>query len=327
VGTHALLEDPVLLPRLGFVVVDEQQRFGVHQRFLLARAKGEASATTPHLLVMTATPIPRTLALALYGDLDLTVLDELPPGRKPVRTECFEPERREEAYAHLAERVAGGEQAFVICPLVEPSEEVALPSATEVHAELSVRLPAAQVALLHGRLLPEEKLSAIARFRSGEARVLVSTTVVEVGVDVPAAAGVLIDGADRFGLSQLHQIRGRVGRGGQQAWCLLVRATEGPGARQRCDVLASTNDGFRIAEADLELRGAGDLFGARQSGTSSFRFADPLQDADCIAQAAADARRIVAGDVPLDEAEARRLDAAITRFERFWGRTYDEGAG
>jgi ATP-dependent DNA helicase RecG len=327
VGTHALLEDPVVLPRLGFVVVDEQQRFGVHQRFLLARLKGESAGTTPHLLVMTATPIPRTLALALYGELDLTVLDELPPGRKPVRTTTVGPAERDEAYAELGRRVAAGDQVFVVCPLVEPSEDVPLPSATEVHAELAARLSAEQVALLHGRLLPEEKLGALARFRAGSARVLVSTTVVEVGVDVPAASGVLIDGADRFGLSQLHQIRGRVGRAGQESWCVLVRATEGEGARKRCEVLASTNDGFRIAEADLELRGAGDLFGARQSGPSSFRFADPLRDAACIAEATRDAHRIVAGEVPLTADEAQRLEAAVARFERSWGRAYDEGAG
>ncbi|MBI5486777.1 MAG: ATP-dependent DNA helicase RecG [Deltaproteobacteria bacterium] len=327
VGTHALLEDPVVLPRLAFVVVDEQQRFGVHQRFLLARSKTEAAGTTPHLLVMTATPIPRTLALALYGELDLTVLDELPPGRKPIRTEAVEPGRRAEAYERLAARVEAGDQIFVVCPLVEPSEDVPLPSATGTHAELAARLGSGRVALLHGRLLPEEKSSAIGRFRDGSARVLVSTTVVEVGIDVPAASGVLIDGADRFGLSQLHQIRGRVGRAGQESWCLLVRATEGEAARQRCEVVASTNDGFRIAEADLELRGAGDLFGARQSGLSSFRFADPLRDAAWIAEASADARRIVSGAVPLEPDEARRLDDAVARFSRSWGRTYDEGAG
>ncbi|NMC72302.1 MAG: ATP-dependent DNA helicase RecG [Myxococcales bacterium] len=327
VGTHALLEDPVLLPRLGFVVVDEQQRFGVHQRFLLTRAKGEAAGTTPHLLVMTATPIPRTLALALYGELDLTVLDELPPGRLPVTTETCGPEERAAAYARLAERVAGGDRAFVICPLVEPSEDVPLPAATEVHAELAARLGAERVALLHGRLLPEEKLAALRRFRDGTARVLVSTTVVEVGVDVPAASGILVDGADRFGLSQLHQIRGRVGRAGQAAWCLLVRATAGEAARRRCEVLATTHDGFRIAEADLELRGAGDLFGARQAGASSFRFADPLHDAAWIAEATADARRLVAGEVPLSPGEAARLEEATARFERFWGRAYDAGAG
>ncbi|MBI5500457.1 MAG: ATP-dependent DNA helicase RecG [Deltaproteobacteria bacterium] len=327
VGTHALLEDPVVLPRLAFVVVDEQQRFGVHQRFLLARAKTETAGTTPHLLVMTATPIPRTLALALYGELDLTVLDELPPGRKPIRTETVEPGRRAEAYERLAARVEAGDQVFVVCPLVEPSEDVPLPSATGTHAELAARLGPGRVALLHGRLLPDEKLAAIGRFRDGSARVLVSTTVVEVGIDVPAASGVLIDGADRFGLSQLHQIRGRVGRAGQESWCLLLRATEGEAARQRCEVVASTNDGFRIAEADLELRGAGDLFGARQSGLSSFRFADPLRDAAWIAEASADARRLVAGSLPLDPDEARRLDDAVARFSRSWGRTYDEGAG
>lgn len=327
VGTHALLEDPVLLPRLGFVVVDEQQRFGVHQRFLLTRAKGEAAGTTPHLLVMTATPIPRTLALALYGELDLTVLDELPPGRQPAATETCGPEDRAAAYERLAERVARGDRAFVICPLIEPSEDVPLPAATDVHAELAARLGAERVALLHGRLLPEEKRAALRRFRDGTARVLVSTTVVEVGVDVADAAGVLVDGADRFGLSQLHQIRGRVGRAGQAAWCLLVRATGSEAARRRCEVLATTHDGFRIAEADLELRGPGDLFGARQAGASSFRFADPIRDAAWIAEATADARCLVAGEFPLSPGEAARLEEATARFERFWGRTYDAGAG
>jgi ATP-dependent DNA helicase RecG len=327
VGTHALLEDPVVLPRLGFVVVDEQQRFGVHQRFVLARAKGEAAGTTPHLLVMTATPIPRTLALALYGDLDLTKLDELPPGRRPVLTEAFGPARRDEAYARLAERVGAGERAFVICPLIEPSEDVPLPAAVDVHEDLCGRIGRDRVALLHGRLLPDEKIAAISRFRSGAARVLVSTTVVEVGIDVPDASGVLVDGAERFGLSQLHQIRGRVGRGGQEAWCFLVRGADAESAVRRCDVLVDSNDGFRIAEADLELRGAGDLFGARQAGEASFRFADPVRDAACLAEAISDARRLVGGAIPLTGDEAQRLDDAVARFGRSWGRAYDEGAG
>jgi ATP-dependent DNA helicase RecG len=327
VGTHALLEDPVRLPRLGLVVVDEQQRFGVHQRFVLSRAKAEAAAPLPHLLVMTATPIPRTLALGLYGDLDVSRIDEMPPGRRPVATEQFGPEERDAAYARLVERVAAGERVYVVCPLVEPSEESPLASAVGVHEELSATLSPGAVALLHGRLLPEEKIAAIERFRRGDARVLVSTTVVEVGVDVPEATGVLIDGADRFGLSQLHQIRGRVGRAGGESWALLVRSTHADTAVARCRVLCETHDGFRIAEADLAMRGAGDPFGSRQSGTAALRFADPIRDAGTIAEAIADARRVTAGEIPLDEAERAALDAALTRFARSWGRPYDESAG
>ncbi|MDI7269790.1 MAG: helicase-related protein, partial [Myxococcota bacterium] len=323
VGTHALLEETVRFPDLALVAIDEQQRFGVHQRFIISRAKSMAAGTTPHLLVMTATPIPRTLAFALYGDLDVTVLDELPPGRRPPATEAFGPSARADAYERLLRLVAAGERAYVICPLVEPSDAMPLPAATSVYGDLARRLPEGAAALLHGRLLPEEKIEAIARFRSGRARVLVSTSVVEVGVDVPEASVVLVDGADRFGLSQLHQIRGRVGRDGRPSLCLLARSTDSETARARTDLLAATHDGFKIAEADLAMRGPGDIFGARQAGEASFRFADPLADADTIAEAVADARRVVAGAVPMSAEETARLDGALTRFERSWGRVYE----
>ena len=253
VGTHALLEDPVQFDRLGLVVVDEQHRFGVRQRNRLL-AKG----LQPHLLTMTATPIPRTLALSLHGDLDVSQIDELPPGRTPIRTTTLRPEERAEAWALIREQVALGQRAYVVLPLVEESEKLDLRSAVEVHRQLAEEVfPDLQVGLLHGRLSSEEKQAVIGAFAGGVCQVLVSTTVVEVGVDVPEASVMVIDHAERFGLSQLHQLRGRVGRGAAASHCLLIHDGNSATARQRLDVLVHSTDGFEIAEMDLRLRGLG----------------------------------------------------------------------
>ncbi len=257
IGTHALITDGVEYRRLGLVVTDEQHRFGVRQRAKLGE-KGDA----PNVLVMSATPIPRTLALILYGDLDISVVDELPPGRKPVATRIVPEAKREGLYGFLRAEVRRGRQAYVVCPLVEESEAVDARPAEEVYEDLRIhRLPDLRVELVHGRMRSAEKDAVLERFRAGEADVLVSTTVIEVGVNVPNATIMVIENAERFGLAQLHQLRGRVGRGSEASWCFLMAE---PSDRLR--FLASTADGFRIAQKDLELRGPGELFGTRQSG-------------------------------------------------------------
>ncbi len=316
VGTHALLEDPVEFDRLGLVVVDEQHRFGVRQRNRLL-AKG----LQPHLLTMTATPIPRTLALAVHGDLDVSQIDELPPGRTPIRTRVLRAAERDQAWALIREQVALGQRAYVVLPLVEDSEKLDLRSAVEVHRHLAEEVfPDLQVGLLHGRLNSEEKQRAIAAFTAGACQVLVSTTVVEVGVDVPAASVMVIDHADRFGLAQLHQLRGRVGRGAAASHCLLINDGRNATAKQRLEVLVRSNDGFEIAEMDLRLRGPGQVLGTRQSGLPDLALASLSDDGDMLELARDVARRLLHEDPDLShqpllrealEAQRRRLvDAA-----------------
>ncbi|MEB3235159.1 MAG: ATP-dependent DNA helicase RecG [Cyanobacteriota bacterium] len=295
VGTHALLEDPVGFARLGLVVVDEQHRFGVNQRNRLL-AKG----LQPHLLTMTATPIPRTLALSLHGDLDVSQIDELPPGRQPIATKVLRGSARHEAYDLIRSEVAQGQRAYVVLPLVEESEKLDVRSAVEVHAHLSAEVfPALSVGLLHGRLSSEAKQQAIEAFAAGQTQVLVSTTVVEVGVDVPAATVMVIEHAERFGLAQLHQLRGRVGRGAAQSHCLLINDSSNPMARQRLDLLERSNDGFEIAEMDLRLRGPGQVLGTRQSGLPDLALASLASDGDVLERARSVAQAITSDDPDL----------------------------
>ncbi|KZR87256.1 ATP-dependent DNA helicase RecG [Synechococcus sp. MIT S9509] len=304
VGTHALLEDPVAFSRLGLVVVDEQHRFGVRQRNRLL-GKG----LQPHLLTMTATPIPRTLALSLHGDLDVSQIDELPPGRTPIRTAMITGSNRHEAYDLIRDEVDKGQRAYVVLPLVEESEKMDLRSAVDVHRQLTDEVfPDLQVGLLHGRLASADKQAVIRAFASGETKVLVSTTVVEVGVDVPEASVMVIDHADRFGLAQLHQLRGRVGRGAAASHCLLINDSRNPLARQRLEVLVRSTDGFEIAEMDLRLRGPGQVLGTRQSGLPDLALASLADDGSVLEEAREEAADILREDPELREyAVLRRL--------------------
>ncbi|MGA1303839.1 MAG: ATP-dependent DNA helicase RecG [Cyanobium sp.] len=296
VGTHALLEDPVQFLRLGLVVVDEQHRFGVRQRNRLL-AKG----LQPHLLTMTATPIPRTLALSVHGDLDVSQIDELPPGRTPVQTRLLRSEQRPEAWALIREQVALGQRAYVVLPLVEESEKLDLRSAVDVHRHLAEEVfPDLSVGLLHGRLASEDKQRALQAFAAGTTQVLVSTTVVEVGVDVAEASVMVIEHADRFGLAQLHQLRGRVGRGAAVSHCLLINDSKNPMARQRLEVLVRSTDGFEIAEMDLRLRGPGQVLGTRQSGLPDLALASLSEDGEVLEDARRVAQQLLAQDPELE---------------------------
>jgi ATP-dependent DNA helicase RecG len=304
VGTHALVQEGVAFRRLGLAVVDEQHRFGVAQRAQL-KAKGEQ----PDLLVMTATPIPRTLALTLYGDLDVSVLDELPPGRRPVKTVARTEVKRPEIYRFLREQVGEGRQVYVVYPLVEESEAVDLKAATDMARQLARDVfNDLTVGLLHGRLRFEEKDAIMQRFKAGEIHVLVSTTVIEVGIDVPNASVMLVEHAERFGLSQLHQLRGRVGRGPWKSYCILMHSPHlGDEAERRIQAMVETNDGFRIAEADLALRGPGEFFGTRQSGLPQFRVADLVRDAPILEEARQEAQALIAADPELRDPAHRGL--------------------
>ena len=312
IGTHALVQEPVAFKRLGLAVVDEQHRFGVHQR---ARLKGKGER--PDVLVMTATPIPRTLALTLYGDLDVSVLDELPPGRKPVRTEARTESRRRQIYDFLKAQIADGRQVYVVYPLVEESELIDLKAATDMAHRLRHDVfPDLTVGLLHGRLSSEDKDAIMRSFKAGAIQVLVATTVIEVGIDVPNASVMLIEHAERFGLSQLHQLRGRVGRGPWKSYCILLTSGRlGEEAQRRVEAMAATNDGFKIAEVDLQLRGPGEFFGTRQSGLPEFRVADLLRDAAILEEARLEAQTIIAEDAELRQTVHRGLrQALLTRW-------------
>ncbi|MGA9115239.1 MAG: ATP-dependent DNA helicase RecG [Bacteroidota bacterium] len=313
VGTHALFEKGVEFANLGFIVIDEQHRFGVLQRATI-RSKGR----NPDVLVMTATPIPRTLSLTLFGDLDVSVMRELPPGRIPVRTLLREESRLEEVYDFVREQVRRGRQAYFVYPLIEESEKVDLRAAAERFDRLRGHVfPDLRVGLMHGRLESGEKEEVMRAFKAGELDILAATTVIEVGIDVPNATVMVIENAERFGLAQLHQLRGRVGRGSDQSFCILVprsgysAASSGQGgedlARERLAALVATTDGFRIAEADLRLRGPGDFFGTRQSGIPEFRVADLTADGPLLEQARTDAFRLVASDPGLAREEHRMV--------------------
>jgi len=317
IGTHALISEGVEFQKLGLAIIDEQHRFGVLQRAAL-KTKGN-----PDLLVMTATPIPRTLAMTLYGDLDLSVIDEMPPGRRPIRTEVVESKNRSYLHARISEVIGRGEQVYMIYPLVEESEKLALrqgsgqalKDATRMHAELTKVFPRWRISLLHGKVPSEEKEEVMGRFKRGEVEILVATTVIEVGIDIPNATLIVIEHADRFGLSQLHQLRGRVGRGDKPSRCLLVsdyRKTEE--AYRRLEVMTETQDGFRIAEEDLKIRGAGELMGTRQAGLPEFRVANLLRDQEILRLARGEAFRLVESDPLLSFHPALRNE-----LQRKWG--------
>ncbi len=307
VGTHALIEDAVAFDRLGVVVVDEQHRFGVNQRRALDRKAPEGVA--PHVLHMTATPIPRTLALTAYGDLDVTVLRELPAGRRPIETFVASSEReRSRAYDRIRDELSAGRQAFVVCPLVEESEVLQARAATAEYERLRTgELKDFRVVLLHGQLKPREKAAAMAEFAAGGADVLVATTVIEVGIDVPNASVMLVENAERYGISQLHQLRGRIGRGPHDSLCLLF----GPKESARLRALAEHRDGFKLAEIDLELRGEGEMLGTRQSGLAQFRVARLPEDAELLERARMRARAILDADPGLAEPEHVLLEDAV----------------
>ncbi len=305
-GTHALIQQGVAFRDLGIAIVDEQHRFGVMQRAAL-REKGAQGAHAPHMLVMTATPIPRTLALTVYGDLDISVVDEMPPGRQPIKTTWVAPDARTEAETFVRAEVERGRQAFVICPLVEESETLAVKSATAEYDRLRTQVyPDLRVALVHGRMSAKAKDEVMRRFRNHEADILVSTSVIEVGIDIPNATVMLIEGADRFGLAQLHQFRGRVGRGAGQSYCLLLSEEPSEEAQRRLELMEDTTDGFRLAEADLEMRGPGQFFGTRQSGLPELRVAK-LTDSKLIELTRREAERILAADEQLTAPEHRAL--------------------
>ncbi len=308
IGTHALIQKGVEFYRLGLAVVDEQHRFGVTQRSAL-RQKG----FSPHVLVMTATPIPRTLALTLYGDLDLSVIDQLPPGRQVVKTKWLKPGQRDSAYAFLRRQVASGRQAFIICPLIEESEAIQAKAAIAEYERLAEEVfPELRLGLLHGRMTAVEKDKIMRRFRSGELDILVSTPVVEVGIDVPNATVMLVESADRFGLSQLHQFRGRVGRGQEQSYCMLLAQNPSEIGRQRLDIIEKIQDGFKLAEEDLKLRGPGEFFGTRQSGLPDLRMAK-LSDIALLELARSEAIRLFEIDPPLVKSEHHLLTRELAR--------------
>jgi len=291
VGTHAVIQDQVQFKNLALAIIDEQHRFGVAQRLALRQKlaggggnpQGPSDPMEPHLLMMSATPIPRTLAMSYYADLDVSVIDELPPGRTPIVTKLIADSRKDEVIERIGAQVAAGRQVYWVCPLIEESEALDLSNATATHADLSAALPGVQVGLLHSRMPSAEKKAVMAQFTAGQLGVLVSTTVIEVGVDVPNASLMVIEHAERFGLSQLHQLRGRVGRGAAASACVLLYATNDSGrvgqtAKERLRAMAETNDGFEIARRDLEIRGPGEFLGARQSGDALLRFADLATD-------------------------------------------------
>lgn len=310
VGTHALIQEGVSFARLGLAIVDEQHRFGVLQRAAL-RDKGIA----PHLLVMTATPIPRTLTLSLYGDLDVSIIDETPPGRKPVKTYWKFPEDRLKVYEGVRKLVAQGRQAYIICPLIEESEKLQVRAAEDLYEHLRKDVfPDLRVGLLHGRMKPAEKEAVMEAFRAGEIDVLVSTTVIEVGVDVPNAVAMIIEDAERFGLAQLHQLRGRVGRGEHQSYCVLIADPKTDEGKARMEIMTRTNNGFLIAEEDLRIRGPGEIYGTRQSGMPSFRVADLVKDMHLLEVARQEAFRLLERDPDLNLPQHQRLKEAVDRF-------------
>ena len=341
IGTHALIQDRVEFENLGLVVVDEQHRFGVMQRLKLMKKEGTASGQNPvgadalvrpgerssptpepDVLVMTATPIPRTLALTLYGDLDLSVLDELPPGRTPVVTRAVPDERAPEVWDFVGKQIAAGHQAYVVYPVIEENEERELKAAQQMHRQLREKIfPNLHVGLLHGRLDADEKEHVMREFQQGKIEILVATTVIEVGVDVPNATVMVIEHADRFGLAQLHQLRGRIGRGAAKSYCVLMRGAKvSEEGERRLDAMVRSNDGFQIAELDLELRGPGEFFGTKQAGIPSFRVANIIRDRELLEAAKREAAFVIAG--PNSEISKDEIDRALREMRSRWAMSY-----
>ena len=299
VGTHAILSEGVEFARLGLAVVDEQHRFGVRQRGLLAE-----KAANPHLLVMSATPIPRTLGLLMYGDLDISILDELPPGRKPVKTRCITGKKRADLYGFLDREIDSGRQVYIVCPAIEDAGGSGLNAVKSYYEDIAkAYLPDRRVGLMHGRLKPKEKAEVMDDFKSGRLDALVSTTVIEVGVDVPNATVMVIENAERYGLSALHQLRGRVGRGAAESWCFLVSDNASESVQKRLKFLCSTSDGFAVAQYDLETRGPGDFFGSRQHGLPTLQIADLMNDTRTLHAAQSEAVALLAEDPLLERPE------------------------
>jgi ATP-dependent DNA helicase RecG len=331
IGTHALIEQKVEFAKLGLVIVDEQHRFGVMQRFKLMKKSGDempgnvnkaATAGEPDVLVMTATPIPRTLALTLYGDLDVSVLDEMPPGRTPIVTRQISDDRAAEVWQFVGKQVAAGHQAYVVYPVIEENEESELKAAIKMARELEKRIfPELRVGLLHGRMSADEKEDVMRRFQRGELDILVSTTVIEVGVDVANATVMVVEHAERFGLAQLHQLRGRIGRGAAKSFCILMTGGKiSEDGERRLDAMVRTTDGFQIAELDLELRGPGEFFGTRQAGMPSFQVANLIRDRQLLEAAKREAAAVLAG--PNEEISKEEIDRALRHMRTHWQKTY-----
>ncbi len=348
IGTHALIEQKVEFARLGLVIVDEQHRFGVMQRFKLMKKSSDEGTTTNHagadapvrpagqspapqssappgepdVLVMTATPIPRTLALTLYGDLDISILDQMPPGRTPIVTRRVSDDRSDEVWQFVGKQVAAGHQAYVVYPVIEENEETELKAALKMHKELSKKIfPDRRVEVLHGRLHSDQKEDVMRRFQKGEVDILVSTTVIEVGVDVANATVMVIEHAERFGLAQLHQLRGRIGRGAAKSFCILMTGGKiSEDGERRLDAMVRTTDGFQIAELDLELRGPGEFFGTRQAGMPSFQVADLIRDRQLLEVAKREAAAVLAG--PNEEVSQEEIDLALRHMRTHWQKTY-----
>ncbi|MFZ3340616.1 MAG: ATP-dependent DNA helicase RecG [Terriglobales bacterium] len=320
IGTHALIQDRVEFEKLGLVIVDEQHRFGVMQRLKLM--KKDSGAPEPDVLVMTATPIPRTLALTLYGDLDVSVLDELPPGRTPVITKAVPDERAPDVWEFVRREIAAGHQAYVVYPVIEENEERELKAAEQMYRQLRERIfPSLHVGLLHGRLDPEIKERIMREFQRGEIEILVATTVIEVGVDVSNATVMVIEHADRFGLAQLHQLRGRIGRGAAKSYCVLMHGGKvSEEGERRLDAMVKNNDGFKIAELDLELRGPGDFFGTKQAGIPSFRVANLIRDRELLEAAKREAAFVIAG--PNAAISKEEIDRALRAMRARWSLSY-----
>ena len=309
-GTHALIQEKVIYDKLALVITDEQHRFGVAQREMLGN-KG----TEPHVLVMSATPIPRTLAIIIYGDLDISIIDELPANRKPIKNCVVGTDYRKNAYRFIEREAAAGRQAYVICPMVEPSEMIEAENVVDYTKKLRENLPeSVRVEYLHGKMKPKEKNLLMDQFAEGEIQVLVSTTVIEVGINVPNATVIMIENAERFGLAQLHQLRGRVGRGKEQSYCIMVNASSDEGIQKRLEILNKSNDGFFIASEDLKLRGPGDIFGIRQSGELEFKLGDIFTDADLLKTVSEEVREILDADPDLSGEENRELGKRLGEY-------------